>query len=313
MIIKLLNMPFKCILNSPSNFGIIITDNLNKALVIKKTMERSNMIQFTNEKLSDRITRIRDGSDVCMYLYEGDKRAALIDTGYGIGDLKGYVESLTDKPYDVFVTHGHVDHAAGAEQFDKVYMNLKDVELFGRHCTVDFRKSSVKTHAHLDVDDSEFLPQRKRPFTDLEDGRVDDLGNATIRWIHVPGHTQGTMVPLFVEERTIMFGDACGVGVLLALPESSTAEKYCESLKNLKSYELMYDKVLRQHGTCESTPQVLEDNIENCELILAGKDDAIPTELMGMPCFRARAIDPDTGARVDGREGNIIYSSDHIR
>jgi glyoxylase-like metal-dependent hydrolase (beta-lactamase superfamily II) len=276
--------------------------------------ERGNMVQFTNEKLSDRITRIRDGSDVCMYLFEGDKKAALIDTGYGIGDLKGYVESLTDKPYEVFITHGHVDHAAGADAFDTVYMNLKDVELFGRHCTVEFRQNSVKTHTKLtDVEDADFLPQRKRPFTDLTDGMTVDLGNATIRWIHVPGHTQGTMVPLFVEERTIMFGDACGVGVLLALPEASTVGEYCESLKNLRSFEMMYDKVLRQHGTCESTKQVLEDNIENCELILAGKDDKLPVDLMGIPCFRARAIDPDTGARADGREGNIIYSPDHAK
>ena len=61
------------------------------------------MVQFESEKISPAITRIKDGSDVCEYLIEGSERAALIDTGYGIGDLKGFVETLTEKPYDVFM------------------------------------------------------------------------------------------------------------------------------------------------------------------------------------------------------------------
>ncbi|MFJ5760653.1 MBL fold metallo-hydrolase [Neobacillus sp. NPDC093182] len=53
-----------------------------------------------------------------MYLVEGTVRAALIDTGTGVGDLKAYIDNLTDKPYFVMLTHGHVDHAMGAPAFD---------------------------------------------------------------------------------------------------------------------------------------------------------------------------------------------------
>lgn len=183
-----------------------------------------DLVHFVSEKVSPAITRIRDGSDVCEYLIEGNERAALIDTGYGIGDLKGYVESLTKKPYDVFITHGHVDHAAGAYQFPKVRMHPADVELAARHCKVEFRKEMVENHAKLVLPEEDFQPQRLGDFTVLEDGEVYDLGGVTLRWIHVPGHTHGTMVPLIEEERTIMFGDACGVGVLLALPESLPVE-----------------------------------------------------------------------------------------
>lgn len=271
------------------------------------------MVHFTSEKISPSITRILDGSDVCEYLIEGSGRAALLDTGYGIGDLKGYVESLTDKPYDVFITHGHVDHAAGAAQFPTVRMNLKDVELEKQHCTVAFRKAMLKEHTELNLDDSDFQPQRTEPFTPLEDGEIYDLGGISLRFIHVPGHTKGTMVALAEEERTVLFGDACGVGVLLALPESSTVETYLKSLRKLQGFEPMYDKVLRQHGTFCSTPHVLEDNIENCELILKGEDDAAEAELLGKTCRRARNIDPDTGARLDGGEGNILYDPERIR
>lgn len=271
------------------------------------------MVRFESEKISPAITRIKDGSDVCEYLIEGSERAALIDTGYGIGDLKGFVETLTEKPYDVFITHGHVDHAAGASQFPEVRMNLADMDVEKEHCTVEFRKEMVKSHTKLNVEDADFVPQRTESFTDLQDGEVFDLGGLTLRWIHVPGHTKGMMVALVEEERTVFFGDACGVGVLLALPESGTVEGYLKSLKKLKGFEDKYDTVLRQHGTYCSTKRVLDDNIENCELILAGTDDKVPAEVMGKACYRARKFDPATGARLDGHEGNILYDPERIR
>lgn len=270
------------------------------------------MVKFTSEKISPAITRIRDGSDVCVYFIQGKERAALIDTGYGIGDLKGYIETITEKPYDIFLTHGHVDHAAGAAQFEKVYMNHKDLDLFKEHCSVEFRKETLREHLEQQLEEEDFIKQRTEPFEDLKDNMVVDLGGITVRWIYVPGHTQGMMIPLIEEERTIIFGDACGVGVLLILPESSTVEGYLKTLKKIQQLESKYDIVLRQHGTCQSTPHVLEDNIENCERIMNGTDDAIPAECFGKKCFRAVAIHTATGARIDGREGNILYLPERI-
>ena len=269
------------------------------------------MISFTCERISPMVTRIMDGSDVCEYLVEGRERALLIDTGYGIGDLKSYIETITDKPYDVYVTHGHVDHASGAAQFDRVFMNLKDMELFAEHCEDSFRREVVVTHTALRPDEGDYIPQRREPFAELKDGDVADLGGATVRFVHVPGHTRGTMVPILEEERTAFFGDACGVGVLLMHPEASTVREYLSSLKKLKSCGYLYDRVLRQHGTFSSTPRVLDDNIENCENILAGRDDHVEHEFMGRTCYWACRVDAN-GVRADGREGNIRYTPDHI-
>jgi len=277
----------------------------------RKKVTLINSIMFTSEKISDRILRIRDGSDVCEYLVLGEKRAALIDTGYGIGNLKGYVESLTDKPYDVFVTHGHVDHASGTAQFSSVYMNHEDLDLYKEHTTIDFRKK-ILADSIGNFADTEFIAQRTEPLKELKDGMVADLGGVSLKFIQVPGHTHGMMVPICIEERTAFFGDACGVGVLLMLEESLTVEKYLASLKKLQSYEPLYDKVLRQHGSCESTLHVLEDNIENCEKILAGTDAHISSKMMGHVCYWACPVN-ENGLRTDGREGNIRYTEDHIR
>ena len=100
----------------------------------------------------------------------------------------------------------------------------------------------------------------------------------------------------------------------MAAEDYEKAEKeYLESLKKIQEFEPMYDTVLRQHGTCCSTKKVLEDNIENCKAILAGTDDKVLAILMGKPCRRARAVDPATGGRLDGREGNILYDPERVR
>ena len=75
----------------------------------------------------------------------------LLDTGIGIGDLKGLVEEITDKPYDVVLTHGHRDHTGGAGWFDIVYLNRKDYELYPFPPTVEQRRDyarMIRTREH---------------------------------------------------------------------------------------------------------------------------------------------------------------------
>ena len=44
------------------------------------------------------------------------------------------METLTDKPCIVLLTHGHVDHAMGAPEFDtEIYMNPADNAVHDEH------------------------------------------------------------------------------------------------------------------------------------------------------------------------------------
>lgn len=275
------------------------------------------MVTFTTEEITDRIIRIKDGTDVCEYLLVGSERALLIDTGYGIGNLRGYVESLLDgKPYDVVCTHAHVDHAAGAAAFDAVYMNEADLALYSEHGTTEFRRGMLADHASevfAQLEDADYVPERTEPFLNLTDGQLFDLGGLTVEMIHVPGHTQGMFVPIAREERVAFFGDACGVFTLLILPEASTVAAYRDSLLRLREHAGDFDRVLRQHGTCESPKSILDGNIGLCEDVLAGRSDAMPHEFMGIKALLARAVDPATNARLDGGEGNLVYRTDRIR
>ena len=61
-----------------------------------------------------------------IFLFVGKERALLLDTGCGIGDLKGVIRKITDKPYIVIASHGHMDHIGGAGAFDELYINPAD-------------------------------------------------------------------------------------------------------------------------------------------------------------------------------------------
>ena len=272
-------------------------------------------IQFEREKITEHIDRIRGVGDVCEYYIHGSNRGMLVDTGYGVGDLRGYVEKEYHQPYDVVITHGHADHANGIAQWDQVYMSHLDIDLYHQRSSIALRKEMLKKR-YSDIDewpDDIFQKEYNGAFIDLTEGMTFDLGGITVETIYAPGHTQGMIVLLVREERVILFGDACGVMTFLFRPECSTVKVYQDTLRKLIGLEDRYDCILRQHGTCESPKSLARENLHLTEEILAGTDDHIPFEYLGYHAFVAKAFDLATGKRKDGVEGNIVYAADRIQ
>ena len=90
----------------------------------------------TNDSLKEVVKKtrgvkhIQDAMGVCFTLIEGDKRAILFDTGYGMEDVQAYVRTLTDKPVKVYLSHGHHDHVLGARWFEQTLMGEADMDEF---------------------------------------------------------------------------------------------------------------------------------------------------------------------------------------
>ncbi len=266
---------------------------------------------YTNEKVTEHITRIRAfWDDACMYYVRGKESGLLIDTGYGFGHLKEYVDALVKQPYEVVLTHGHLDHAGGAGEWKHLYMNLLDLDLYEKHGTLEERNNFLKNYVpDLDsYDSSLFVEKHDNHFMDLKDEQMFDLGDVHVQAYHAPGHTKGMTVLLVKEDRTIVFGDACGVFTLFCIPEATSLEEYLDTLKKLKDLIPQYDRILRQHGTCESPLSLVDEDLDIVKSIIDGTDDKQPYEFNGQKCFVARKIDLNTrGQRVDGKEGNVIY------
>ncbi len=272
---------------------------------------------FKLEKVTDKITRIVGSTGENMYLAVGTKRAVLIDTGVGLGSLKAVVDSLTDKPVTVVITHGHVDHAFGAVEFDDVYMSSKDKDIFELHSDMATRMGYCQRgpiEGGHSVGPESFLPAATG-FKELEDGDVFELGELTLEIYAFPGHTLGSMTVLFKEERLLLTGDAANPGTFLFFPGCPSIEEYRENILTYKArMEGKYDKILLSHGSEILAPQLLDVLIETCDAIMLGTADSERMDFMGEEAYCAfeMVFGENYIGRKDGKVGNIMYSKKNI-
>ncbi len=71
------------------------------------------MSWFELKRIAERVTAMMEPGhfeEVISYLVVGGERAALVDTGLGIGDMAVEVHTLTSLPIMVINTHSHFDH-----------------------------------------------------------------------------------------------------------------------------------------------------------------------------------------------------------
>lgn len=273
------------------------------------------MVKFKVEKISDHVTRIYGICTELMYLVEGNKKAALIDTGSGFGSLKNVVMGLTDKPIIVLLTHGHTDHAMGAAEFDQVYMNHQDDDVFRNHGKEEFRWDGLKLSKECgDVKKEEYIPTADvEAFIPMTSGERFDLGGIHIETYSCSGHTKGSLVMLIEEERMLLLGDSCNGNVFLFEDYSSTVREYHDNLLKLKCYMAgKYDTVLASHGDGLLPLSIMDEVIEVCEAIENGDSDEIPIEFRGNKGLMARKVEAESGQRIDGKTGNIIYNKAKI-
>lgn len=280
------------------------------------------MMYFTHEKVTDRITRIRDISGVCMYLVEGSEKSALIDTGVGFGDLYSYVMNLTDKEPVVIVTHGHVDHAMGANGFAEAYICPQDEVIYKAHSYLMERKGYVLGsgisggHPELlqGAPESEWKQTKLwEDFRYLHVGDVFDLGGIHLEICPGAGHTLGCVTVLIPEEKMLFLGDAANDFTFLfdlsggknCLP----LIQYLENLQELnKTVSGRYERCMFFHGPGEGPVTMVDAVLALIGEILEGKDDALPFAGMGRNDLKlAKAIDFSRMCRADGGVGNLVY------
>lgn len=275
------------------------------------------MEYYTSEKITDRVTAIRSMSGEILYITEGREKAVLIDTCAGVGHLRKFVEKLTDKPVAVLLSHGHIDHAMGAPEFEQVYMNRKDISLYQSQCSVEERKGYVAAcigpEAAAGIPEEEYVDARPdQRFEELEEGMVFDLGEIHIEAYAFPGHTKGCMIFLIREERILILGDACNNATFLFDDICSTVPEYQKQV--IRTAELLagkYDRVFLMHHIIEAPGTVLGEMSEVCDTILAGKADNIPFDFMGKKAYIAKMAD-ERFKRKDGKFANLIYDPEKI-
>ena len=258
---------------------------------------------YQTERISDRITALRDVTGVCAYLVTGSRSALLLDACTGLGDLAQAAARITALPVQVVLTHGHCDHNGSAARFDAVWMSPRDLALWREH-NFTTRLDHVRRFLP-DLPPEELTPDPVSPPQPLADWQVFDLGDRTVETIPVPGHTPGMTCALIPEERTILFGDGCCKNTLLLEGGLATVAQFAESLERLKAWEPRFDTVLYSHGPAADASR-LPGCLELAYRVLDGRDDRVPAEFLGRKMFRAAAV-KESFERVDGGLGNLCY------
>lgn len=297
------------------------------------------MEKFKHSKISEHLVRIECPGNVYAFLVSGNERALLIDTGFGAGSLKEYISGLTSLTYDVVLTHGHLDHAGGAGEFENVYVSSKDLPLLAFHTDVDIRWDAVRGSLGLisetnskgaedghcikagsgiqdRIEDTKACMIAQKPvneYLDLSDEQEFALGGVTVKMLPLNGHTPGCMCALVKEDRVVLLGDACNSLGFMQIDGALPLTEYLKELKNFKRYDNLYDEVIYSHPHNFGGKVIVDETILLCEEIIGGKRAGLPfgaTAEWGQALIAKEKDERDRP--TDGTVANFIYREKYI-
>jgi hydroxyacylglutathione hydrolase len=133
------------------------------------------------------------------------QQAAVIDPGGDLDVLLGAVQKLGLKLEQIWITHAHVDHAAGTAELAE-QLNLPIVGPHpGDQFWIDRLAASAQSYGFPPA--KAFTPSRW-----LQDGDAVTLGGHTLQVRHCPGHTPGHVVFYSPEIKRAFVGDVLFAG-----------------------------------------------------------------------------------------------------
>ena len=124
------------------------------------------------------------------------------------GPLVEWLAARNLRPQTVYLTHAHVDHMAGLDEFRRAYPSVKVVQhgdeaswLHDPAANLSLWMGTPVTTAPADGF--------------VEDGQTLTIGRWQVQVLHLPGHSPGSVAYYFVSEHEVISGDVLfrsGVG-----------------------------------------------------------------------------------------------------
>ncbi|MCD7807115.1 MAG: MBL fold metallo-hydrolase [Lachnospiraceae bacterium] len=256
--------------------------------------------------------------DVWMHLIEGEDVAMLVDTGFGVGDLRALCRELIgEKPVIVVNTHCHGDHSLGNVQFDRVYCHKYDAPMLLHQqypeYWEEFNITGPGKIPRYYWKNEDVMPFRKYEIIPCENGKEFSLGkDHTVELIYMPGHTPGGCCYLDKKYRILFSGDA-----LMALAngicnpmkdyfehkEKGTVAAFRDELRKLQKRLGEIDVLYPGHGILEVPKQLISDDLACAEAICENAD-----------CYNMVLDDRGTKKKMmTVGIGNIIYGESRIQ
>ena len=235
----------------------------------------NNSEWFNLNEIKDGVWFISDNTGANCYLVEGENYSLLIDSGWGLGNLKALVESIISLPVKVVFTHGHPDHVNGAFQFPDLYITQEDEKLMNMFYIKETREAIINRFKEILPSDFPIDNWINAKITNpslISDGYIFDLGNRQLKVIECPGHTAGSICILDTKDEILFSGDTLLTKpVLMNLETSLGLNTYLESIKHINSFADKFNTILSGHDDKPVNTIVIEELIGGVSDILKGE------------------------------------------
>jgi glyoxylase-like metal-dependent hydrolase (beta-lactamase superfamily II) len=220
--------------------------------------------------------------DVWSYLIIGPEKAMLIDTGFGIGDLKGLVNELSgNKALIVVNTHAHGDHSMGNCQFDRVYCHeftVPQLEATRNPHIWDHLFDDSGKPIWTEFDRSDIVPFHEYEIVGCPDGYQFNVGeDYDVELVWTAGHASGHCMFLDKRSRLLFAGDdAISMRISISGPRQgdpygdyATVLHYRDQMAKLASRLDEFDYVFPAHFVYDLENHVILDLVEAANAIVA--------------------------------------------
>lgn len=215
---------------------------------------------------------------VHSYLLIGEEKAALIDTGLGIDNIKRITDQLTNLPIIVLTTHVHWDHIGSHGEFKNIYVH-KDEEDWLINGIKKLPIEQIRKDVSRDITiptPETFNPDTYKPFQGNPTGLLNDedeidIGNRKLTIYHTPGHSPGHISILDNSKGYLFTGDLLydGTPVYAFFPTTNPVD-LAKSLKKI-SYIPHVTKIYGGHNTIGLEASLLQE-VNNAVEELKEKD-----------------------------------------
>jgi glyoxylase-like metal-dependent hydrolase (beta-lactamase superfamily II) len=136
----------------------------------------------------------------CAIVWDDEtKLGAVIDPGGDVPRIQAAIEKTGAQITDIFVTHGHFDHASGAAELSE----LLDVRIVGPSIEDKFLLDDLETSGLK----YGIKGRNCRPDHWLKDGEIVHIAGVAFEVRHCPGHTPGHVVFISHAQKFGIFGD----------------------------------------------------------------------------------------------------------
>ncbi len=229
-----------------------------------------------------------DGAgDSWIYLIDGPEKAMIIDTSFGLGDLKGLCEEITGgKPLIVVNTHNHFDHAYGNAQFDEVFCHEYEAPVIARqdeHIWDYLFEPDTGRPIWAEFPREALIPWKPYKVTGVPDGYTWDLGGGyEIELVFLGGHSAGHAGYLDKQSRIFFAGDdIISMRVGVGGPRPGTPHGECASVNCMgkQMHKLAkrldeFDHIFSGHFVGDLESIVVQYMAEACDAVVADPEGA---------------------------------------